>query len=178
MYKPATEAKFPKERIDQEVRRIAKEIYEDYVLNDLVLVGVMEGAIYFLTDLLRELHRLEPCSNVRVTTANVKSSFENELPLCKWLPPQDEIQGRDAVIVDDIVSNGKATNFLREKLCGMGAKSVRVCAMLYQYNRGIGESKTAVEYFGFKVSHFGWLGYGLDVEGYYRNLPGIHEIQH
>ena len=134
------------------------------------------GGIYLLADLLRELQAYELGSDVRVTTANVKSSKPGDLPICIWLPPKSHVQHRNVVIVDDIVSTGKTTTFLREKLCSMDAKSVKVCSMLYQYNSCKGQNKVAVEYFGFKVGHPLWLGYGLDYDSNYRNLPNIHEF--
>ena len=174
---PAAEPKYSAECIAQRVKRIAAKMERDYDLSQLVLVGLMDGAIYLLTDLLRELHTYESGSNVQVTTANVKSGAREDPPICKWLPPKCQIQYRDVVIVDDIVSTGKATTFLKKKLQCMRAKSVKVCSMLYQYDPRTGQSKVAVEYFGFKVPHPCWLGYGLDYKGNYRNLPGIHEYE-
>ena len=140
------------------------------------VVGVMDGAVFLLADLMRELRAQESGECVQVATARLES-YQGTGPIgvrCIWLPSQDRIQERDVLIVEDIVATGETCACLKSKLLGMGAKSVKICALLFdssEQNRAV-----EVDYSAFEVPHVRWVGYGLDYKGMYRNLPHIRKL--
>ena len=164
-------ALFSESQIARAVEEIAAEIGERYDLSDLVLVGAMDGAVCFLADLMRALG--EP---MRVTTVRMKS-YEGTGPgdiEVMWMPRREGIEGRDVLIVEDIVDTGATCALLSERLAGLGARSVRICALLDKPSPRIYEVE--LDYFGFRVPDVFVVGYGLDYEGAFRNLPAVHAL--
>ena len=156
---------------------MAARIVSDYDdLSQLVLVGVMDGAIFFLRDLIQELREKKSGESVQNVTARMES-YKGVGPKgvrCISLPSPIDINERDVLIVDDLVNTGATCACLKSRLVKMGAKSVKICAVLY--NSGQQHCAVEVDYFGFEVSHMFWVGYGLDVNGMYRDLPYIREL--
>ena len=173
------EPTFSKSAIAEAVKQIAASIVSDYDdLSQLVLVGVMDGAVYFLRDLIQELREQESGECVQEVTARMKS-YKGIGPKgvrCISLPSPSDINERDVLIVDDIVNTGATCACLKSKLVEMGANSVKICAVLY--NSSQQHCAVEVDYFGFEVSHMLWVGYGLDANDMYRNLPYIRELQY
>ena len=173
------EPTFPESAIAKAVKRIAASIVSDYDdLSQLVLVGVMHGAVCLLGDLIQELREQESGGCVQETTARMESykGIGPEGVQVISLPSPSDIIGRDVLIVDDIVNTGATCASLKLELERMGANSVKICAMLY--NSSGKKHAVEVDYFGFKVPHVCWVGYGLDVNGKYRDLPYIREFQY
>ncbi len=164
-------ALFSESQIACAVEEIAAEIGERYDLSDLVLVGVMDGAVCFLADLMRAFG--EP---VRVTTVRM-SSYEGAGPgdiEVMWMPRRERIEGRDVLIVEDIVDTGATCSLLSEGLEALGARSVRICALLDKPSRRTYDVE--VDYFGFRVPDVFVVGYGLDYDGAFRNLPAVYAL--
>ena len=162
---------FSESQIARAVEEIAAEIGERYDLSDLVLVGAMDGAVCFLADLMRALG--EP---VRVTTVGM-SSYEGAGPgdiEVMWMARRERIEGRDVLIVEDIVDTGATCALLSERLAALGARSVRICALLDKPSRRTHDVE--VDYFGFKVPDVFVVGYGLDYDGAFRNLPAVYAL--
>lgn len=164
--------------IAKEVKEIAVSICNEYDdLSQLTLVGVMDGAICFLSDLMRELRTCELGKSILVTTARAES-YKGTGPKgskIHYLPSQDCIKGRNVLIVEDLVSKGKTCKIVKTKLKGMGAKSVKICALVHDTHHGQ-KCHVQVDYCGFKVPHPFWAGYGLDCKDKYRNLPYIKRL--
>lgn len=155
------------------VERIAAEIAKDYSnLSQLVLVGVMKGAICFLRDLKRELGATT-AERIQVATARMETHQGQRCmkPKVIRLPSKNRIKARDLIIVDDIVATGATCALLKEKLMRLGAKSVKICPLLVD-SRGQ-KVNVEIDYYGFKVPHPLMVGYGLDIKGEYRSLPYI-----
>ena len=164
-------ALFSESQIARAVEEIAAEIGERYDLSELVLVGAMVGAVCFLADLMRAFG--EP---VRVTTVRM-SSYEGAGPgdiEVMWMPRREGIEGRDVLIVEDIVDTGATCSLLSERLAALGARSVRICALLDKPSRRTYDVE--VDYFGFRVPDVFVVGYGLDYDGAFRNLPAVHAL--
>ena len=158
--------------IAQAVEKIASRLTEDYDLSNLVLVGVMDGAVSFLADLMRAIE--DP---VHVTTVRMRSydgAMSGELTV-EWLPTRDRVEGRDVLIVEDILDTGATCKLLTGRLSDLGAVSVRVCALLDKPSRRIHDIEAA--YRGFEVPNVFVVGYGLDYHGFYRNLRDIYELK-
>ena len=173
------EPTFSESAITKAVERIAASIVSDYDdLSQLVLVGVMDGARFLLADLIQELREQESGECVQEATARMES-YKGIGPKgvrCISLPSPSDMKERDVLIVDDIVNTGGTCACLKSKLVKMGANSVKICAMLY--NSSGKKYAVEVDYFGFEVPHMCWVGYGLDFNGMYRDLPYIRELQY
>ena len=172
------ETTFSESDVAEAVKRIAASIVDDYDdLSQLVLVGVMDGAVFLLADLMRELRAQVPGESVQMATARLESyqGIGPEGVRCIWLPSEDRIQARDVLIVEDIVATGATCAYLKSKMLGMGANSVKICALLVDSSKQI--RAVEVDYYGFEVTHPFWVGYGLDYKGMYRNLPHIRMLQ-
>ncbi len=154
------------------VEGLAFRIDRDYDLSKLVLVGVMDGAVCFLADLMRAFS-----VPVDATTARMRRYDGSEAGEVKvtWLPLRDRIEGRDVLIVDGIVDTGETCALLGQKLSGLGAQSVRVCALLDKPSRRTNEVRTA--YRGFDVPDVFVVGYGMDYGGAYRGLRDVHVLE-
>ena len=151
---------------------LAARIGADYDLSELVLVGVMDGAVCFLADLVRAFG-----STVDVTTARMRrydgtEAGETEVA---WLPPRDRIKGRDVLIVEDILDTGATCALLGQRLSDLGAASVMVCALLDKTSRRTHDVQAA--YRGFYVPDVFVVGYGMDYDGAYRNLRDIRVLE-
>ena len=150
---------------------IVSEVLEDYGDADLLLVGVMDGAICFLADLIRAFPHSVDIATARVSSYEGTESAEVRLD---WLPTERQVSGRHVLIVEDIVDTGATAAMLRDRLVERGAASVELCALLDKPSRRIHDVEVA--YAGFDIPGVFVVGYGLDYNGAYRNLPEIREL--
>ena len=157
--------------ISRAIAEIAAEIRADYGDSDILLLGVMDGAVCFLADLARALPNSVDMTTVRVSSYNGAQPGEVRL---EWLPPRSRVEGRRALIVEDIVDTGATVAALMEKIMEMGAESVEICALLDKSARRIHDVEVA--YIGFEVPDAFLVGYGLDYNGKYRNLRDLREM--
>ncbi len=157
--------------IAQAVEEVAGRIRKDYDLSNLVLVGVMDGAVCFLADLMRSLAGPAAVTTVRMSSYEGMESGEMSVD---WLPPRELIEGRDVLIVEDIVDTGATCAALAQKLGELRAASVKICALLNKPSRRAHDIEPA--YCGFDVPDVFVVGYGLDYRGAYRNLRDVHAL--
>ncbi len=153
------------------VQKIATKIAKDHDLSDLLLVGVMDGAVCFLADLIRALP-----GSINVTTVRASSYNGTEATALNiaWLPSRERVEGKPLLIVEDMVDTGATVSALIKALTKLGAASVKVCALLNKPSRRVED--VTVTYTGFNVPDTFVVGYGLDYNGAYRNLRDIHKL--
>ena len=160
------------ETIDNAVRRLARELDRDYAANPPVFVGVLKGGFIFLADLVRRMQ----VSVLSVEFLRLSSYGENTIssgtPQIVVGLTDDAVQNRDLVIVEDIVDTGLTTaaalDYLREKK----PASISLCVLLDKPERR--RVQTLIDYVGFTVPDRFLVGYGLDLDQRYRQLPGIY----
>ena len=158
--------------ITHAIARIVKEIVQDYGDGDLLLVGVMDGAVCFLADLMRAFPRSVEMTTTRATSyEGTKSSGELTV---NYLPTPEQIRGRHVLIVEDIVDTGATVAALARKIQDLGAASVNVCALLNKPSRRTHDVQVA--YTGFDIPNVFVVGYGLDYNGHFRNLRDVREL--
>ena len=164
-------ALFSESEIARAIEDIAAKVGEHYDLSALVLVGVMDGAVCFLADLLRAFGAPIHVTTVRIRSYEGTGAADLE---ALWMPRRERIEGRDVLIVEDIVDTGATCALLSERLAALGARSVGICALLDKPSRRT--HKVKVDYFGFEVPDVFVVGYGLDYDGAFRNLPAVHAL--
>ena len=151
------------------VAQLGKQISADYAGRDLFLVGVLKGAVFFLADLMRHLE--VPCELDFMADASYGSSTDTS-GVVRILKDLDaSIEGRDVLIVEDIVDSGLTLRWLRRNLLARSPASLEVCALLVK--EGLQREDPDLRYVGFRIPPDFVVGYGLDVDQRYRNLPDI-----
>ncbi len=157
------------EQVQSRVAELAAELHEDYCGREVLMVGVLTGAVVFLSDLIRYL-RMPLCIDfvhLRSYWDGTVSSGKIEVVKDLSCPPR----GRDILIIEDIVDTGRTLANLVQTLRERGAASVRVCALLNKPSRRAVE--IPLDYVGFDIPDVFVVGYGLDFAGQYRNLPCV-----
>lgn len=158
--------------IARAIDQLVEAIVADYGDADLLLVGVMDGAVCFLADLIRAFPRSVEVVTARATSYEGTES-RGEL-IINWLPTRERIQGRHVLLVEDIVDTGATVAVLVEKIQASGAATVNVCALLNKPSRRIHDVEVA--YVGFDIPNVFVVGYGLDYNGEFRNLRDVREF--
>ncbi len=162
------------EQIQQRVKELGAEIARDHPADrDLHLLCVLKGAFMFLGDLIRAIDRTVTIDFMAVSSYAKGTTSSGEVRLVKDL--DTGLQGRNVVIVEDIVDTGLTLNYLQEILRARDPRSLRTACLLNKPSRRVVEVQ--VDYIGFTIEDRFVVGYGLDYAEKYRNLPYITEIQ-
>jgi hypoxanthine phosphoribosyltransferase len=155
------------------VRELGQEISRDYAGRDLFLVGVLKGAVFFLSDLMRHLEA--PCEVDFMAVASYGSSTDSS-GVVRILKDLDApIDGREVLIVEDIVDSGLTLSYLLRTLKARNPASLEVCALLTKPERR--KVELPIRYVGFEIPNRFAIGYGLDYAERYRNLPFVAVLQ-
>ena len=151
------------------VSALAAEISSDYAGRKLLLVGVLKGAFFFLSDLMRQLE--VDCEVDFMAVASYGSSTDSS-GVVRILKDLDaSIEGRDVLIVEDIVDSGLTLSYLLRTLNARDPASLEVCALLTKPERR--KVDLPIGYVGFEIPNRFAIGYGLDLDERFRNLPYV-----
>jgi hypoxanthine phosphoribosyltransferase len=161
------------EDLERRVRELAAEISRDYDGKDLVLVGVLKGAVFFLSDLMRHLTIPVEVDFMAVASYGSATKSSGVVRILKDLDAA--IDGRDVLIVEDIVDSGLTLQYLLRNLQGRNPRSLEVCALLIKPERQKVDLPT--RYVGFEIPNRFAIGYGLDHAERYRNLPYVAALK-
>ena len=157
----------------ERVRAMGEEITAAYEGRDLLLIGVLKGAVFFLADLMRELD--VPCEVDFMAVASYGTATDSS-GVVRILKDLDApIEGRDVLIVEDIVDSGLTLQYLMRTLETRGPASLEVCALLTKPERR--KVETPARYVGFEIPDKFAIGYGLDYAERYRNLPYVAALE-
>ncbi len=152
------------------IRELAAQITEDYGdLGDLLLVGVLRGCIMFMVDLARAIPL--PLSIDFIAISSYGSSTESSGVVRLQKDLDTDITNRHVLIVEDIIDSGLTLEYLRAQLLRRNPASMRICVLLNKPDRRITE--IPIDYEGFDIPNAFVVGYGLDYNEHYRNLPYI-----
>ena len=162
-----------KDIIAQKVADVAEKISSDYKDGDLVLVGVLKGAFVFMADLIRHL-TLEAFSVDFVRVASYGGGTESSGNIRLIMDLNNDIAGKDVLIVEDILDTGRTAEYLIKAFKQRGPRSVKFCTFLEKMERR--ESTIQPDYVGHQIDRGFIVGYGLDYNEAYRNLPGLFHI--
>lgn len=157
------------QEIKEKTVELGKVITRDYEGKNLILVGVLKGALMFMADLSRSIDL--PLSIDFMAVSSYGSSTHSS-GIVKIIKDLDiNIEGKDVLIVEDIIDSGLTLSYLSKTLLGRKPNSLKICTILDKPERR--ESDVKVDYCGFKIPDKFVVGYGLDFDEKYRNLPFI-----
>ena len=157
------------DRIQARVEEMGKEIGRDYSGREPHLVGVLKGACTFMTDLIRVMDLPLTLDYIAVSSYGAATKNSGEVRLIKDL--DQGLDGRDLLVVEDIVDTGLTLNYLLNVLRARGPRTLKVATLLSKPSRRLVE--TPVDYIGFTIEDHFVVGYGLDYNEKYRNLKDI-----
>ncbi len=164
---------FTREEIQRKIQELGNRISADYAEKDLLVVGVLKGALFFVSDLLRSLR-----ISVRMDFIHCTSSSKSPdgIPVHILADMQENVEGKNVLLVEDIMDSGVTIDYLKKRLLDQKPASLKVCVLLDKPDR----RKVAIEadYAGFRIPNKYVVGYGLDYEDRYRNLPYIAVLPH
>ncbi|MDQ1701838.1 MAG: hypoxanthine phosphoribosyltransferase [Frankiaceae bacterium] len=151
------------------IRQLGEEISRDYSGRELILIGVLKGAFFFLADLMRELDVACEVDFMAVASYGSSTDSSGVVRILKDLDAS--IEGRDVLIVEDIVDSGLTLQYLLRTLRARDPRSLEVCAQLTKPERR--KVELPIRYVGFEIPNEFAIGYGLDHAERYRNLPYV-----
>ncbi len=155
------------EEMRARIKELGKQIAADYAGKDFVLVGVLKGAYAFYADLARAIRIPMRVDFLIVTSYGSQSKTSGRVKVVTELT--EDIRGKDVLLVEDIVDSGLTARYLIKKLAKQKPKSVKICTLLSKPERRTID--VPLDYVGFKIPNKYVVGYGLDYQQKYRNLP-------
>jgi len=158
--------------IEKRVRELARVINQEYRGQELILIGILKGAFMFMADLVRELTMPVKIDFVRLASYGSSMDSSGRITFSKDI--ELDIDGRHVLIVEDIVDTGYTLKYLKDVLSLKGPGSVKICCLIDKKERR--KVDVAVDYVGFEVPRGFLVGYGLDYNEQYRNLPGVFHL--
>ncbi|MBC2582591.1 hypoxanthine phosphoribosyltransferase [Clostridium sp. DJ247] len=160
---------FSEDELRKKIKEMGILISRDYSDKDLILVGILKGSVPFMADLIKEI--TIPCTMDFMAVSSYGSSTKTS-GIVRILKDLDfQIEGKDVLIVEDIIDSGVTLTYLIEYLKGRKPKSIEVACLLNKPERRVTEINA--KYIGFVVPDYFLVGYGLDYDEKYRNLPYI-----
>ena len=157
------------EQIASRLQEIGERITADYAGQDLLIVGVLKGTFMVMSDLARQIRLPAQFDYMAVSSYGAATKTSGVVRVLKDL--DQEIAGRHVLICEDIVDSGLTLNYLIKSLRVRGPASLEIAALLYK--EGIQRVPVDVKYVGFRIGPEFVVGYGLDYDGKYRNLPYV-----
>ena len=155
--------------LQRRIAELGEEISADYAGRDLLLVGVLKGAVFFMADLMR--HLSIPCEIDFMAISSYGEGTDSS-GVVRILKDLDiNIDGRDVLVVEDIIDSGLTLSYLMRNLEAREPASLEICALMTKPDRR--EIEVPVRYVGFEIPNRFVIGYGLDFGERYRNLPYV-----
>ena len=159
--------------IEHKLRELGDRITEDYAGRDLLLIGVLKGAFVVMADLARHIRLPVETDFMAVASYGAATKTSGVVRILKDL--DHDLEGRDVLLVEDIVDSGLTLNYLLKNLRGRRPASLEVCALLKK--TGIQRVHLEIRYVGFEIPPEFVVGYGLDFAEKFRNLPYIATLK-
>ena len=157
------------EPLQARIAELGAEISSEYEGRDLLLVGVLKGAVFFMADLMRELSIPCEIDFMAISSYGAATDSSGVVRILKDL--DTNIAGRDVLVVEDIIDSGLTLSYLMRSLKARKPESLEVCALLTKPERR--EIEVPVKFVGFEIPNKFVIGYGLDFAERYRNLPYV-----
>jgi hypoxanthine phosphoribosyltransferase len=159
---------FTTEQIHEKVTELAGAISSDYEGKEILAIGILKGALIFYADIIRAL-KIPVTVDFIIASSYFKTTSAGNISI--HYEPRETVKGKNVLLIDDIIDTGVSLNHIREKILSKGPASMKICVLLNKKERRITE--VPVDYLGFNIPNQFVVGYGLDYENRYRNLPYI-----
>lgn len=156
-------------QLAERVRELGEEITADYAGKDILMIGVLRGAVIFMSDLARAVQVPVAIDFMAVSSYGASTSSSGVVRILKDL--DEDLNGRHVLIVEDIIDSGLTLNYLVDNLKARNPASLKLCTLLNKPSRR--KATVHVDYNGFTIPDYFVVGYGLDFDEKYRNLPFI-----
>lgn len=160
---------YSQEEITSKVEALGAQITKDYDGSNLVVIGVVNGAVYFFSDLTRSINLPIEIDTIGFGNIPDTTSKTGRVKITKEI--SIDIEGKDVIIVEDVVRTGLTTAYLLSELENKNPKSISIAAMLFNPDRLL--LSLPIKYYGYEINDKWLIGYGLDINGIGRNLPCI-----
>ncbi len=164
---------FEEKEIQERIKNMAKEIDNDYAGKEIVVISVLKGAIFFTVDLVKKMKTPMKMEMIQLSSYEGTTESTGIIKLKKDL--DESIEGKDVLIVEDIVDTGRSLKFLKEYLLSKNPKSLKIAVLLDKKERR--KVNVEVDYTGFVIPNKFVVGYGFDIDEKERNLPYIGYIE-
>ncbi len=161
-----------RETIQKRVQELGKKITTDYQGKELIVIGVLKGAFVFMADLVREIDLPLVTDFIQVSSYGGNDSSSGKITLVA--SPNHPVENCHILLVEDIIDTGLTMQWLASHFSEQGAASVRICSLIDKSERR--EHTIKIDYAGFAISQGFLIGYGLDYNQAYRNLPAIYHL--
>ncbi|MCG9966676.1 hypoxanthine phosphoribosyltransferase [Pelotomaculum terephthalicicum JT] len=159
------------EQLELQVAELGRRISQDYAGKEILVVGILKGAMVFLADLVRKITVPTYFDFISVSSYGSSTKSSGVVRILKDL--DRSITGRHVLIVEDIIDTGLTLNYLLENLSSRHPASIKLCALLDKPSRRLKPANINIDYCGFTIPDEFVVGYGLDYNERYRNLPYI-----
>ena len=159
----------PREAIKKRVKELARQISSDYEGKEPILIGILNGVIFFFADLMREISIPTRMDFIRAASYGSEMESSGSIRLTKDV--EMPVKGKPVLLVEDIVDTGLTLTHIVKNLERKGTESLRICALIDKLERR--NIDVSIDYCGFKINEGFLVGYGLDYDEKYRYLPDI-----
>ena len=163
----------PRHEIQSKVKELARQISSDYAGKEPILIGILNGVVFFFAELVMSLSIPSKIDFIRASSYGSGRASSGTIKLLKDV--EIPVKGQDLIVVEDIVDTGLTLNHLIGSLKNREPASVKICALIDKTERR--ENEVKIDYWGFKVQEGFLVGYGLDYAERYRYLPDICVIE-
>lgn len=161
------------EQVNSRIRELAEQISKEYEGKSLHLICILKGSAFFCCELAKRLTIPVTLDFMSVSSYGSETVSSGRVRILKDL--DESIQGRDVLIVEDIIDSGRTLSYLKDLLGTRAPESISICTLLDKPDRRV--TDVDVEYVGFVIPDEFVVGYGLDYDQYYRNLPYIGVVE-
>jgi hypoxanthine phosphoribosyltransferase len=163
---------FPSSELKKRISELGNQITNDYKGKEVLLVSVLRGGIIFLSDLIKEIDLPLSIDFMSISTYGINEDTSGVVRITKDL--EDSIEGKDVIIVEDIIDTGLTISYLLRNLKSRYPNSISICTLLNREVRRI--TDVDIKYIGFNIGEKYMVGYGLDYKQKFRNLESIYEL--
>lgn len=163
---------YPSSELGKRVSELGNNITDDYKGKEILLVSILRGGVIFLSDLMKEIDLPLSIDFMSISTYGINDEASGVVRITKDL--EDSIEGKDVIIVEDIIDTGLTISYLLRNLKSRYPNSISICTLLNREVRRIVDID--IKYVGFSIGEKYIVGYGLDYKQKFRNLESIYEL--
>ncbi len=161
------------EQIWQRTKELGKEISRDYAGEEVILIGTLKGAVMFMADLMKNIALDIQIDFISASSYGSGTISSGSVKIKKDI--EIDITGKNVIIIEDIIDTGNTLKYLKEYFLSKNPKSLKICTLLDKPSRR--QADVTGDYIGFTVEDLFIIGYGLDFDQKYRNLPYISYLE-